>query len=794
MTMDRLSLVALCVVALVNRGALADSSAPRADQQGENLMVNGGFEQGAEGWSSFWARDTGSGEGKIDDSVHHGGKRAYSVKHTGEQDWSLTHSASLPVQPGEIFEFSAWIQLRGKGSATLGVVTRDKQGKVHAWSHGGVDVTETKGWQLVRTRFIVPAEIATIQPRVTGHGPSIAYLDDISLVRTGSLDSLRNKDLPTTVTTHNDMLEVTVRTADAALEVKDRRAKLQWRQRAGESPLIVLDAKTVASGINVRLLDPTSMREMAATVRLEKDRPEVIVSLQAEGEMEKTIHWPPPIASAKGESLILPVNEGISYPVDDLTLPEMHYYLYGGHGLCMPWYGAMKNNGAGWVAIVETADDAAVRIPRRDELLVLAPEWQSQKGQFGPARVIRYVFFDRGGYVAMAKRYREYSRKQGLFKTLAEKRKELPTVDMLVGAVNVWCWDSDAPAICRELQAAGIKRILWSNARPPEELQALNAMGVLTSRYDIFQDTMDPANFPRLHGVHRDWTTDAWKNDDLMIGANGEWVRGWKVKAKDGEMIPCGTLCDRQAVPYAERRIPEELKTHPYRCRFIDTTTASPWRECYHPKHPMTRTESKHYKMELLRYISEGCKLVCGSETGHDAAVPYAHYFEGMLSLGPYRVPDSGRNTSRIWDEVPEKVAKFQTGHGYRLPLWELVYHDCLIAQWYWGDYNNKLPKLWDRRDLWNALYGTPPMFMFSRKSWEANKDRFVKSYQVATPVARATGYAEMLSHEWLKGDRSVQRTRFANGVTVTVNFGESPWRLPNGKLLPPLRCFAEGL
>jgi hypothetical protein len=363
-----------------------------------------------------------------------------------------------------------------------------------------------------------------------------------------------------------------------------------------------------------------------------------------------------------------------------------------------------------------------------------------------------------------------------------------------VGAVNIWCWDRDAAAWCRELRACGIQRILWSNALPPDQIKALNDLGVLTSRYDIYQDAMNPENFPRLRWKHPDWTSEAWTNDDLMIGADGQWVRGWEVETKDGGMVPCGTLCDRQAVAYAKQRIPADLETHPYRSRFIDTTTASPWRECYHPKHPMTRTESKHFKMDLLQYVSEGCGLVCGSETGHDAAVPFAHYFEGMLSLGPYRVPDSGRDMLRAWDEVPERVARFQTGQGYRLPLWELVYHDCVVAQWYWGDYNNKLPKLWDRRDLWNALYGTPPMFMFNRQIWEANKDRFVKSYQTAAPVARATGYSQMLSHEWLTPDHAVQRTRFANGVVVTANFGDAPWSLPGGERLPSLECRVDGL
>jgi len=152
-----------------------------------------------------------------------------------------------------------------------------------------------------------------------------------------------------------------------------------------------------------------------------------------------------------------------------------------------------------------------------------------------------------------------------------------------------------------------------------------------------------------------------------------------------------------------------------------------------------------------------------------------------VLSLGPYRVPDAGRDMQRIWTEVPERVAKFQIGHRYRLPLWELVYHDCVVAQWYWGDYNNKLPALWDKRDLFNALYGTPPMFMFNHRLWQENRERFVASYQAAASVARATGYSEMVDHRFLTPNRDVQQTRFANGVVVTVNFGKAPFEMADG-------------
>ena len=66
---------------------------------------------------------------------------------------------------------------------------------------------------------------------------------------------------------------------------------------------------------------------------------------------------------------------------------------------------------------------------------------------------------------------------------------------------------------------------------------------------------------------------------------------------------------------------------------------------------------------------------------------------------------------------------------------------------------------------------------------WQQNRDRFVQSYQTATPVARATGYSEMLSHRWLTDDHAVQQTEFANGIVVTVNFGDQPYTLPDGEV-----------
>ncbi len=756
----------------------------------ENLISNGDFEQGAQGWREFWSRN-GGGKAALDTSAVHSGHKALRVEHSDSKDWSFQQAASLPVVPGEIFELAGSLRVQGEGTATLCVVLYDEDGKALSWTFGGRTVSASEVWQSVKSRFLIPSAGATIVARLIGVGPATVWADDLSLRRAGNLADLRGPDLPKSVETKNDLIEVRFDTTSAAFTLVDRRTGERRKQTAADG-VAVLAAEAKSDRLKLRLLDPREMRELKVTVELVADTAEVVLEISSTGGMDTALAFPSAFESEPGEFLILPVNEGISFPVDDESLREMSYYLYGGHGLCMGWYGSTDTKRA-LLTIVETPDDAAVRLPRVDGRLVLAPQWQPQKGQFGVARRIRYVLFDSGGYVAMCKRYRRHAQEIGLLKTLAQKREENPNVDKLVGAVNVWSFGPRGPEMCREMQALGIDRILWSARSKPEEIDAMNAIGVLTSRYDIFQDCMNPANFDKLRGIHGDWTSDAWP-DGIMIDGKGDWIRGWGVTGKDGERYPCGVLCDRLAPDYARRRIPPELETHAYQCRFIDTTTASPWRECYSETHPLTRSESRHWKMELLRVISEELDLVTGSETGHDAAVPYVHYFEGMLSLGPYRVPDAGRRMLEPWDEVPERVAKFQTGHYYRLPLWELVYHDCVVAQWYWGDYNNKLPKLWDRRDLINTLYGTPPMFMFNDKIWQENRQRFVQSYKTIAPVARETGYREMLSHAWLTEDHTVQQTRFAGDVVVTINLGDTPFAMSDGETLAPLEYRVQGL
>ncbi|MCD6303623.1 MAG: hypothetical protein J7M21_01525 [Planctomycetes bacterium] len=733
---------------------------------------------------SFWTRQEGAGSVAVDTAELRDGGATLRIEHRGQRDWALTSPRRLRVATGDVVELDAQLKLTGPGDAKVAVAACDAAGRVVSWSYGS-RVVVAGPWRRVHYRLVVPRGVASVVPRLTGSGPAVVWLGDYTWKKAGNVLAGRRANMPAEIEFADDAIAVTFRTADGAMDVRDLRAGRTWRQQPSRDA-VVLACRKVPGGLDATLVNTASAAEMKVSIRLAGGA-ELTVAVAGSGEMARPVWYPPPFVTKAGTYLVVPMNEGISYPVDDETIHPRRLIAYGGHGICMAFWG-VTDGSAGQMAIIETPDDAVIDIGRADGLLRISPVWQAQKGRFGYERRLRYVFFDRGGYVAMCKRYRRYVRQAGRLRTLAEKRKAVPAVDLLVGAVNVWCWDREPLSIVRDMQAAGIKRILWSHRGSGETIRAMNRIpGVLTSRYDIYQDVMDPANFKFLRGIHPDWSTAAWPKD-VMRDARGQWRRGWRVRGKDGKWYSCGVLCDSRALDYARRRVPADLKDHPYRCRFIDTTTASPWRECYDPNHPMTRSDSRHWKMQLLRFMSETCGLVTGSETGHDAAVPFVHYFEGMMSLGPYRVPDAGRNVTRIWNEVPPRVAKFQLGHRYRLPLWELVYHDCVVAYWYWGDYNNKLPSLWDKRDLFNALYGTPPMFMFDRRRWRENRDRFARSYRATCPIARATGYSEMLDHRFLTPDRDVQQTRFADGTVVTVNFGEKPYHA-GPVTLAPMSC-----
>ncbi|MDO5582237.1 MAG: glycoside hydrolase, partial [Planctomycetia bacterium] len=92
--------------------------------------------------------------------------------------------------------------------------------------------------------------------------------------------------------------------------------------------------------------------------------------------------------------------------------------------------------------------------------------------------------------------------------------------------------------------------------------------------------------------------------------------------------------------------------------------------------------------------------------------------------------------------------------------------------------------KIWWKKDLFNAVCGTPPMYLFDKETFAKIQDQLAESIKTAVPAAKLTGSVPMIDYRWLTPDRKVQQSRFANGVRATVNFGERPFTMDDGYVI----------
>ena len=190
---------------------------------------------------------------------------------------------------------------------------------------------------------------------------------------------LTSKEIPETLSISNTLLDLTLDTADATLSVKDLRTGKIWQQKAVSENAMVVKASQCRGNMDLELLVPTGDLIVKGTISLDEDKPELILSLVADGDLPQPLRFPHPFVTDKGTYLVVPINEGISYPVDDETIKPRHLIAYGGHGLCMAFFGATDGE-QGYLGILETSDDASIQIDRADGRLYIAPAWDAQKG------------------------------------------------------------------------------------------------------------------------------------------------------------------------------------------------------------------------------------------------------------------------------------------------------------------------------------------------------------------------------------------------------------------------------
>ena len=736
-----------------------------------------------ENWGT-WGRTNNSIFSKVKSENN---QKIFEIKYRAKDDFSINLSDRLKINPSEkqrTYLFCSNVLLT-KGSLSLCFIFRDSEENVLDWIAGEVRAEKGESYQMLYSLLTVPENVASIEPRIIGEGATQAK------IMNPSLEKIKFDDAQDIIQIENEILKVTCYTKTASFDILDKRNQKKYCQSQSLlNSCIITNYENDDKSIKLTGLSLANKAYLTFTATLKGDSVEYSLNQKSfdpsltenESPMNQNISWPQKSLSKEGDYLVIPMNEGLRIDWNEKDIYPYDLVTFGGHGICMPFYGITNDTeGNGFISIIENPDDAAIKLSAENTAEV-GPVWYSQKGKFGYERKIIQTFLTGGNHVGIAKKYREYAKQKGLLLTFDEKKiqrgeKATENIDKFLGSVNIWTWQGGEYAfkLAKKIHDAGITKVLWSRKQPASTIDKINSLGFISGKYVIYQDVMNPKNYKYLQYVNNDdWIPQAYPND-IAIDKNGNLTDAWPVERKDGKgFINCASLCDMTAVNYSRADLEEDLPENNYGARFFDTTTASPFKECYSPDHPMTRTQCKEERVKLLATSSIENGLVTGSETGVDSVVPVCDYFEGMMSLGPYRVEDAGRNMDTILNEVPPQINDFQLNEKRRLPLWELVYHDACVAMWYWGDYNNKLPSVWDKRDKFNQLYAVPPMFWIHGENFfDENKDRFVQSYNASHEIIMATAGVEMVNHQYLNEGHTIQKTTFANGYEVIVDFSD---------------------
>lgn len=593
----------------------------------------------------------------------------------------------------------------------------------------------------------------------------------------------------------NAKLRVSVDPDAGSVTVLDKTAGRTWAP-AGLRVAKYREATAIAQGVSL-MFDHWAKKDVKVPLMfrltLPSDGAALVVEIDAK---DRTVEIgavtpldPLVLDSAKGVLVVPDYSNGHLYPLDQQPFPRGSF---SGSRLDMPWLGLCDMaSGASYAVILETSDDMQVHMRKvragQREVQVPLLMCQPCKKQLSYTRRWSYHFFAKGGYVAMAKCYRQFADRQGLIVPFAEKVKKNPNLAKLFGAPDVW--GGAGLKFAREAKAAGVEKMLLQGRFKAEEMKEINALGYITSEYDNYTDALpvEQSKDKQIDSSHDRIP------EHIVQRADGERMTAWLTWDKKKQYMK---RCPALWVETAKQVVPKVLEKYPYLGRFIDVTTAEDLYECYDPKHPLTKAQKRQCGIDLLSYV-RGQNLVMGGEHGIWWAVPQLDYVEGMMSGGYASWPAGhllrpkskseefiGTNGRKLpsWDDY----ARWGIGHEHRAPLWELVFHDCIVTTWYWGDASDFLltaaPEITPKKDAFNVLYGSMPMMWANKEgSWTTNREAFLRTYRNTCKFHEAIAGVEMTGHEFVTPDRAVQRTTFADGTVAVVNFGSSPYRATVG-------------
>lgn len=379
----------------------------------------------------------------------------------------------------------------------------------------------------------------------------------------------------------------------------------------------------------------------------------------------------------EGGYLVVANRMGIIVPAGENTAETKTYPTYRSYGGCsMAMAGSVKNGSA---VLLTWEDPYCVLETKRSSDLSYVEMSVLHKGPTGFV-TIRPV--GKGGYVEIAKAYREVARERGLLVTFKDK------------------WSSGSPIAGREYfsmdgvhnRESGGKRVFFTFpqvAATAEHMKndvgidkaMVNMWGWQLKGYDRHPDILpaapecggnagliDCAKRVRALGYLfglRDCYQDIYED-------SASWDPSLVMKNPDGSLVKGGVWAGAQSyvlntqkgfeLAKRSQNIPGVKKlVHPD-LYYIDTVQATPLFEDFSKEHSMTLRDDMYWKSQLCKYARKQLGIF-GTEEGVEWGVPFTDFTESLMTRT--------KNIFPTFSEVP-------------VPLFEMVYGDCV--QFYQGD------------------------------------------------------------------------------------------------------------
>lgn len=359
--------------------------------------------------------------------------------------------------------------------------------------------------------------------------------------------------------------------------------------------------------------------------------------------------------------------------------------------------------------------------------------------------------------------------------------------------------------LVEKLKAAGIPKAWigienWLDAVwHPEAVQYAKDEGYLIGTYD---------SYASAHPSNQDGTWETAQMGDTIH-------RHSAYRREDGSVVAGfrgkGVYANPTAIEsYAKTRMAAISKEANLNSYFLDVDATGLIHEDYSEGRQTTKADAVDALKRRMNFATDTLGLVLGSETGVSAFASEVDFSHGMMTpyfawmdrrmqtdrsseffMGTYWPPEAPSyyfGTAK----VPSKLMRAMYDPAFRLPLYQVALHDSVSTTHHWDFGTLKFPDLQQTNELLQLLYMVPPLYHVSHSTLSRDLPSMSDYMSEFGPLHSRLFDQQLIGFEFMSIDRLVQRTDFADGTSILVNFDSTARRLDDGVEVPPQSGYVE--